>query len=97
MKFLWGFLVQQVLRQIKDIQNIDSFECTWKIFDISAIVILGYEHILLVQITFSIVTYNVNGMSLYNKSFGNQKISTTYWPFSWLGKYMTSPLHKPKS
>ncbi len=35
--------------QIGEIQDIDSFEHTWKIFDIGAIVIPSYEHILLVH------------------------------------------------
>jgi len=41
------------------------------------------------SITFSIFTYNVNRMSLYNNSFDNRKMCTSYSPFSWLGKYMT--------
>jgi hypothetical protein len=32
--------------QIGDIEDIDSFERTWKIFDIGAIVITSYEHTL---------------------------------------------------
>jgi hypothetical protein len=44
MKFYQGVFVQQVFRQIGDIQDIDSFEHTWKIFDTSAIVILSHEH-----------------------------------------------------
>jgi hypothetical protein len=46
MKFYRNVLIQQVLMQIGDIQDIDSFKCTWKIFDIGAIMILSYEHIL---------------------------------------------------
>ncbi len=80
MKLCWDVLVQ-VLEKIGDIQDINSFECAWKIFDISAIVILGYEHTLL-SIKFVVLTYNVSGMSLYNKSFNNQEISTSYWPSS---------------
>jgi hypothetical protein len=53
MKLCWGVIVQQVLGQIGNIQDIDSFEHTWKIFDIGAIVILGYEHALLVHYIFS--------------------------------------------
>jgi hypothetical protein len=37
-------LVQQVIKKIGDILNIYSFECTWKKFDICAIVIPNYEH-----------------------------------------------------
>jgi hypothetical protein len=44
MKLCWDVLIQQVLEQIKDIQDIDSFKRTWKIFDIGAIVIPSYEH-----------------------------------------------------
>jgi len=43
---LSGVFIQQVIRQIGDIQNVDSFECTWKKFDICAIVIPYYEHTL---------------------------------------------------
>jgi len=53
MKICWGVLVQLILRQIKDIQDIDSFKCTWKIFYTSAIVILGYEHIFLIHYIFN--------------------------------------------
>jgi hypothetical protein len=38
--------------------------------------------------TCSLLTYNVNGTSLYNKSFGNWTIFMWYFPSSWLGKYM---------
>jgi len=41
MKLCQDVFVQQVFKQIGDIQDIDSFERTWKIFDIGAIVILG--------------------------------------------------------
>ncbi len=44
MKLYQDFLIQQVCRQIGDIQDIHFFECTWKIFDTSAIVIPSYEH-----------------------------------------------------
>jgi hypothetical protein len=89
MKLCWDILIQQVFKQIGNVQNMDSFEHRLKIFDTSAIVILGYEHTLPVHYILSL-TYNVNDMSLYNKSLGNKKISTSYWPFSWFGKYMTS-------
>ncbi len=72
MKLYRDVLVQQVIRKIKDIQDIDSFECTKKIFEIGAIVIPSY--ITFAQsITFLILTYNINGMSLYNKSFDKSK------------------------
>jgi hypothetical protein len=77
MKVYRDVLVQQVIGKIRDIQNIDSFECTRKIFEIGAIVIPSY--ITFSQsITFLILTYNINCMSLYNKSFDNRKISTSY-------------------
>ncbi len=85
MKLCQDVLVQQVFKQIENIQDIDSFKCTWKIFDITAIMIPNYDTLSL-SVTFSVLTYNVNGMSLYNKSLGNKKISTSYWPSSWLGK-----------
>jgi len=44
MKLCWDVFVQQVFRQIGNIQNINSFKHTWKIFDTNAIMILGYEH-----------------------------------------------------
>ncbi len=44
MKLYQDVFIQQVLKQIGDIQDIDFFECTWKIFDTSAIVIPSYEH-----------------------------------------------------
>jgi hypothetical protein len=69
MKLCQYVLIQQVFKQIGDIQNIDSFEHKWKIFDTHAIVTLGYEHILLVD-------------SLYNMFSSNREISTSYWPFS---------------
>jgi hypothetical protein len=89
MKLCWDVFIQQVLRKMGNIQNIDSFEHALKISDISAIVILGYEHTFPIHYILSL-TYNVNGMSLYNKSYSNQKISTSYWPSSWSRKYMTS-------
>ncbi len=46
MKLYWDVLVQQVFMQIGDIQDIDSFKCTWKIFNIDAIVITSYGHTL---------------------------------------------------
>ncbi len=49
MKLCLDVLIQQVLKQIRDIQNIqkiESFKCTWKIFNIRAIVITSYEHVL---------------------------------------------------
>jgi hypothetical protein len=50
MKLCWDILIQQdFLKQIGDIQDIDSFKHTWKIFDTCAIMILGYEHTLLVH------------------------------------------------
>jgi hypothetical protein len=42
MELCQNVLVQQVINQIGNIQNKDSFECTLQIFDI---VILGYKHI----------------------------------------------------
>jgi len=56
MKLCWDVFIQQALKQIGDIQDIDSFECTWKIFDIGAIVIPSFEHILLVHYIF---IYNI--------------------------------------
>jgi hypothetical protein len=53
MKLRWDVLVQQVLKQIKDIQDINSFKHTWKIFDTGAIVILGYEHTFPIHYIFS--------------------------------------------
>jgi hypothetical protein len=53
MKHYWDVLIQQVLKQIGDIQDIDSFECAWKIFNIGAIVIPSFEHILIVHYIFS--------------------------------------------
>jgi hypothetical protein len=41
-KLYWDVFIQQVFKQIKDIQNINSFERTWKIFNIGAIVISSY-------------------------------------------------------
>ncbi len=46
MKFYRDVLVQQVFMQIGDIQDINSFKRTWKIFNIGAIVISSYGHIL---------------------------------------------------
>ncbi len=53
MKLCQDVFVQQVLKQIGDIQDMDSFEHTWKIFGIGAIVILSYEHIFLVRYVIS--------------------------------------------
>ncbi len=53
MKLCWDVLVQQKLKQIEDIQNIDSFKHAWKIFDIGAIVIPSYKHIFHVHYIFS--------------------------------------------
>jgi hypothetical protein len=79
MKLCWDILIQQdFLKQIGDIQDIDSFKHTWKIFDICAIMILGYEHTLLVHYILSFNIY-VNNISLYNKSSRNWKIFTWYW------------------
>jgi hypothetical protein len=83
MKLYWDVLVQQVFMQIRDIQDIDSFKLTWKIFNIGAIVITDYGHTFPSNYIFSFD--NVNRVSLYNKSLGNWEISTSYW----LGKYMT--------
>ncbi len=33
MDLYWDVPLQQITRQIGDIQTIDSFECTWKKFD----------------------------------------------------------------
>jgi hypothetical protein len=44
MELYWDVFVQQIIKQIGDIQNIDSFEYTWKKFDTCVIVILSYEH-----------------------------------------------------
>jgi hypothetical protein len=52
LKLCWDVLVQ-VLKKIGGIQDIDSFEHAWKIFDISVIVILGYEHILPIHYIFN--------------------------------------------
>jgi hypothetical protein len=87
LKLCWDVLVQ-VLKKIGNIQDIDSFERAWKIFDINAIVIQNMNT-LSMSITFLIIIYNVNGVSLYNKPFGNQKVSTSYWPSFCIGKYMT--------
>jgi hypothetical protein len=46
MKLCWDVFVQQIFKQIGNIQNINSFKHTWKIFDTNAIMILGYEHTL---------------------------------------------------
>jgi hypothetical protein len=43
------FSYNKVRRQIGDIQDIDSFEHAWNIFDIGAIVIPGFEHIFLIH------------------------------------------------
>jgi hypothetical protein len=57
MKLYRDFFVQQdFLKQIGDIQDINSFKHTWKIFDISAIAIPSYEHILLVHY---IISFNI--------------------------------------
>ncbi len=44
MKLCQDVIVQQVFMPIGNIQDRDSFECTWKIFDTNAIVIPNYEH-----------------------------------------------------
>jgi len=75
--------------QIKEIQNIDSFKCAWRYLTPMPLWSQAMNTLSL-SITFSVLKYNVNGMSLYNKSFNNQEIFTSYWPSSWLGKYMTS-------
>ncbi len=53
MKLCRDVFVQQILRQIGDIQDINSFKCPWKIFDIGAIVIPNFEHTLHVHYIFS--------------------------------------------
>jgi hypothetical protein len=90
-------LLQQVIRQIGDIQNIDSFECTWKKFDTCAIWSQAMNtHSL--SITFSILTYNVNGMSLYNLSLLIiEKYPHHISLFHSLGNISHVPLHSPKS
>ncbi len=49
------------------------------------------------SITFSVLTYKVNGMSFYNKSFGNWEMSTWYLLLFSLGNIWYVPLHSPKS
>jgi len=49
MKFLGDVLIQQNFKYICDIQYIYAFKHAWEIFDIDTIVILGYEHLLLIQ------------------------------------------------
>ncbi len=49
MKLCRDVLVQQVFKKIRNIQDINSFKCTRKIFDIGAIVIPSHEHIILVH------------------------------------------------
>ncbi len=53
MKFCWDVLVQQLLKQIGDIQDINFFKHAWKIFNIGAIVIPSFEHIFPVHYIFS--------------------------------------------
>jgi hypothetical protein len=49
MKLYQDAFVQHNLGQIGVIQNINSFQRTWKIFDIGAIVVPSYEHIFLIH------------------------------------------------
>ncbi len=53
MKLCQAVLVRQVLKQIQDIQDIDSFKCAWKILNTNVIVILGYEHTFPIHYIFS--------------------------------------------
>jgi hypothetical protein len=52
MKFLGNILIPKKFKYICDIQNIYVFKHAWEIFDIDTIVILGYEHLLLIHDTF---------------------------------------------
>jgi hypothetical protein len=81
------FGVKSVFRWLR---CIFSFKRTWKIYHIHAIgsqIMNTLSLTIAFSITFLVLTYNVNGMFLYNKFASNLEIP--YFSSFWPRKYMT--------